>query len=267
MHRHSLRVLALLTMGAMILGGCGRTNSQIWDEYDWANPDSGVKDSFVPPYDGYTPPPKDGYVRPDTWFDGPNIPDTLPPPSDGPIWPDFWPPPPDMPQPPDFPIWPDFWPPPPPPTDMGTYAPDLVITDFVASVNNNTVEYVVAVCNFGNFPSDGYFVDIYYNRNTPPGIGEFGDTYTMFQPLAPGDCNKVPFTRNATPAGTYLSWAQVDADGNVGESDENNNVAGPLKVQVAGTQIKDPDLVISNFNWTLQGGSSVRYSVNICNQG
>ncbi|MCA9672669.1 MAG: hypothetical protein KC503_44045 [Myxococcales bacterium] len=133
----------------------------------------------------------------------------------------------------------DGGPPPPPPFDGGPPPPppfraDLVITQLRASVAGSTVRYDMTLCNVGASPATNFFVDLYYNRPAQPRTNDFGDDFRRFNALGPGSCVQVPFTRNNTPAGSYTSWAQVDADGNVPESNESNNIPPPVFVTVGG---------------------------------
>ena len=149
--------------------------------------------------------------------------------------------------------------------------PDLTITSFKATVQGSNVTYTITTCNQGKGASGNFFVDLYYDRTSPPGLQEFGDQYNSYGAgLAPGACNNTTFTRANTPAGSYSSWAQVDADGIVAESVESNNVAGPIKVTVSSPPPpKGPDLVIQSMTATVYGTTSVtvRYQMVICNIG
>ena len=157
--------------------------------------------------------------------------------------------------------------PPPPPLQ-----PDLVVKDFKAVVSGATVTYTVEACNQGQGQSGNFFVDLYYDRQNAPTLQDFGDQYdNKSGGLAPGACVTTTFTRANTPSGTYTSWAQVDADGIVAESNESNNIAGPTTVVVVGPPPPPPgaDLVIQNVQTQIYGYTSitVRYQIQICNNG
>ncbi|MFZ5785131.1 MAG: CARDB domain-containing protein [Acidobacteriota bacterium] len=207
----------------------------------------------------------------------PGRPDVYPPPGDfrpppGDFWPpppgDFWPPPP----PGDF--WPppppgDFWPPP-PPGDFGPppALPDLVVSSFTAKVTGTTVTYSVVTCNKGQGSAGSFYVDVYYNRSAAPGVGDFGELYQDYPGLAAGACLTTTLTRTGTPSGSYASWAQVDADGVIGESIEVNNVSGPVQVVVGGPPPAGIDLVLTSLKATVSGTiASVTYQMQVCNQG
>lgn len=147
--------------------------------------------------------------------------------------------------------------------------PDLVVK-FSASVSGDTIKYVIDACNLGAGPAGPYFVDVYYDRPNPPALQQFGDQFQQYPGLAPGACQQTVLSRSGTPAGTYTSWAQVDADGQVSESNETNNVGGPIKLTVQGPPPPvGPDLVISTVTTSVTGTTlaTVRYLINICNKG
>ncbi|MBI5478540.1 MAG: hypothetical protein HY906_06795 [Deltaproteobacteria bacterium] len=144
------------------------------------------------------------------------------------------------------------------------YLPDLVVSSFTAQVAGSTVTYRVSVCNQGNVASGGFYVDVYYDEIQAPPPWQFGDDFQPVAGLQPLQCRDLTFTRSATPNGTYQSWAQVDADNFVTESNEGNNVAGPIEVEV--TPSPQPDLVIAGFSANV-AGTTVTYQVTVCNQG
>jgi subtilase family serine protease len=142
--------------------------------------------------------------------------------------------------------------------------PDLTVVSFTAQVSGSTVAYKATVCNQGNAASQGFYLDLYYDRPQRPAMWDFGDDYQPVAALPPLACQDVTFTRQGTPDGTYASWLQADADNYVAEANEDNNVAGPVTVTVA--PAPRADLVISSFTAAVSGGT-VDYKVTVCNQG
>ncbi len=136
--------------------------------------------------------------------------------------------------------------------------PDLVISSFTAKVSGSTVTYTAQACNNGKGVSSNFYVDVYYDRSTAPGVQQFGNQYKSYNSLAAGACVTATFTRSNAPAGTYTSWAQADADGAVAETDTT-----PPPPPLA------PDLQITNTQINLYGSFSVtvRYRFTICNKG
>lgn len=149
-------------------------------------------------------------------------------------------------------------------------APDLTIKDFSYQVygsSTTTVSYRFTVCNNGSLPSPTTQLYVYYDRSAAPKVGELGDKYTTVYTLQPGQCQQRSISRSGTPPGTFTSWGQIDPQNSVAESNEGNNVAGPLTVNTGGSQ--NADLTIKSFT-AQTGGSSfpyVRYNIEVCNVG
>jgi subtilase family serine protease len=146
--------------------------------------------------------------------------------------------------------------------------PDLRVTGLKASVAGSTVTYSAIICNGGSTATGTYFVDLYYNRSAPPQTSQFGDAFKQQSSLGPGVCTPVSFTRTNTSPGAYRSWIQLDADTQVTESDETNNVDGPITVTVTAPP-RGPDLTIRSIDVRLYGTTTttVSYSIRICNDG
>jgi subtilase family serine protease len=144
-----------------------------------------------------------------------------------------------------------------------------VISGFTATVTGSTVNYSVVACNKGQAAAGAFYVDVYYDRPTAPGVGDFGELYQDYPGLAAGACITAKLTRAGAPSGTQTSWAQVDADGVISESSESNNLSGPIKVVVGGPPPTGVDLVLTSFKATVSGSTtaSVTYQMQICNQG
>ena len=141
--------------------------------------------------------------------------------------------------------------------------PDLVVSSFSASVSNTTVTYTVTICNNGGGTSQSFYLDLYYDRTTPPTCSTTPDEYTAISGLGAGACTTETFTRSNAPNGTYTGWARVDGLCSVTESNENNNNAStPYSVGV----LQQPDLVVSSLT-TSVSGTTVTYTVMICNNG
>lgn len=149
--------------------------------------------------------------------------------------------------------------------------PDLTITDLKASVASSTVTYTITTCNKGQADANGFYIDLYYDRTTAPSPKQYGARFTQIKtPLKPNACITVSFTRNNTPKGVYTSWAQVDSDEYIDESNESNNVFGPVKVSVSGAPPPPlPDLTIKKMSAYVYGTyiTMVRYTLEVCNIG
>lgn len=149
-----------------------------------------------------------------------------------------------------------------------TQEPDLVISSIkITQVTKltTTVNYEINICNKGLVSSPSSQVHVYYDRLVAPKQGESGDKLATLTSINPGSCISTRISRTGTPPGTYSSWAQVDPYNNVAESNEANNVYGPLKVDV--TNPTNADLKITRFDASLSGTSTVIYRFEICNVG
>ena len=142
---------------------------------------------------------------------------------------------------------------------------DLAINQLKASVKGTTVTYSFTVCNLGQLPGGGFEVALYHNSKTAPMPKQTGNAVLPVPTgLGGGICAPLTMQRHNTPPGSYASWIQVDAKAQVAESDESNNVAGPVAVTIPGPT--QPDLMIKSFTAKLVGADVV-YDVELCNIG
>jgi subtilase family serine protease len=116
--------------------------------------------------------------------------------------------------------------------------PDLDITSFTASNPSpepgSTITYQVVVKNIGQVSSAVWTqLDLYVNRQFPPGTGLPGDLTASVPPLLPGESTVVPLQVTSAVAGEWLSYAQADPFNVLEEATpggEDNNTAGPVAV-------------------------------------
>lgn len=140
---------------------------------------------------------------------------------------------------------------------------DLRISSFNAQVSfNGFVYYYATICNVGGSYAASSNLGIYYNRTTAPTPSSTISYSTYVPALAPGACTSRTVSRLLS-GGTYRSWAYIDRLRRVPESNENNNVGGPVTFTVQGGQ---SDLRILNFIG-YQSGSRVIYQATVCNNG
>ena len=144
--------------------------------------------------------------------------------------------------------------------------PDLAVSWLGAKASGDVVTYTVRVCNKGAAAATAFYVDVYFNRATAPPPKAYGQVFAQQPGLGQSKCVDVTLTRNNAPAGTFKSWARVDTDGAVAESDEGNNVSGPVSVKVEASL---PDLVpYSMMAWKKgQTKITVFYRISVCNKG
>ena len=145
----------------------------------------------------------------------------------------------------------------------GTGKADLVVTGIKTTMTSSGyLYYYVTVCNKGTGASGYSYVDVYYNRSSAPPAYLKGDRSIYVQALSPGACT-TRTTYAQLPSGYFSSWARADRANQVAESNENNNVYGPVKVAVTGK----PDLVVTQFTAFATPASMVIYQARVCNIG
>ena len=149
-------------------------------------------------------------------------------------------------------------------TIAGTGKPDLYISSVSATQTTGYVYYYVTLCNKGTAMAGLTNLDLYYNRSSAPPTSLAGNTKTTTSVLNPGACQ----TRTmyaGLPGGTYTSWIRVDRTNVVYETNENNNLYGPLTVKVSGTG--KPDLQITGVSFASSPTGYHYYYVTLCNKG
>jgi hypothetical protein len=121
--------------------------------------------------------------------------------------------------------------------------PDLIITEIhpdTIYVNfGEPIEVRVTVTNQGSDDAGGFYVDVYKNLDTVPKL-VFGDIYMHVSGLPAGASTNVVLEVTYYAAGEYKLWAQVDLDKSVDESNEGNNIYGPVSVFTSPTPSSTP---------------------------
>ena len=111
--------------------------------------------------------------------------------------------------------------------------PDLFVERFESRVANSDIDYRVRVCNKGTLAVGKFFVDLYYHRpEVLPVFGDPGDEAKSAEGLGPGACTDFFFKKTASAAGSFVSYALIDADEFISEPDEANNLSQSLGVSV-----------------------------------
>ncbi len=148
--------------------------------------------------------------------------------------------------------------------------PDLLIQSVAISPTsfwpNETATVTVTVKNQGVDPAGSFYVDIYKNRATAPTTYLVGDTYCSISGLAAGATTTCVQSVSYSAAGTNYLWAQVDTDQTIAESNETNNVYGPVTVNV----VNPPDLTIQSMTLSPASpliNSNATVTVTVKNQG
>jgi hypothetical protein len=114
--------------------------------------------------------------------------------------------------------------------------PDLTVDKVNVSpskpVAGETVNVKVTVGNVGNSAAGPFVVDAYKDLQNPPDPHQAGDFSCGLSGLAAGATAQCAGTVSYSNDGSFDLWAQVDTDEEVAESDEQNNVSGPHKVDI-----------------------------------
>lgn len=112
------------------------------------------------------------------------------------------------------------------------YFADLQISNTLWSNQNpyigDEISVDVTITNNGTDVSSLCDLELFYNPVSPPSVGDTGDKSVSIAALGIGDSDT--FTISNIPsevAETWSSYLVIDADDDVTESDETNNVYGP----------------------------------------
>jgi hypothetical protein len=107
---------------------------------------------------------------------------------------------------------------------------DLSIDFFDTAVNSDgTRSFFIDVTNNGSDVIPYFFVDLYPNQENPPEVGTDGSQYIAVEDLAPGETAWADFIYQGE-CSDCTSWCMVDSLNFLIESNEENNIAGPLSI-------------------------------------
>lgn len=144
--------------------------------------------------------------------------------------------------------------------------PNLVVSAVTPVVSGNDATFVVAVTNNGSGLADSAFVDVFFDSGEPE-EGELGETYAFVGALGAGDTVQVSLTVPDVGPGDHEVWFYADVDDWIEETNEDDNVFGPLSIDIdAPVVASGPDLVVTQFVGTSDGDFSF-YTVAITNVG
>ncbi len=111
----------------------------------------------------------------------------------------------------------------------GGSGPNLEITFFEFLSDATSIAWFVDVTNTGDQDADWFYVDLFIDQSWSPEVYDDGDEYTSIDGIAAGDTDYADFVVE-TACAACLSWVMVDGYDLVAETDESDNVAGPLSV-------------------------------------
>ncbi len=142
--------------------------------------------------------------------------------------------------------------------------PDLRVTGFEAVALGDEILYEVEVANRGTGHAGEFYLYLYLDSASEPSAGDDIQGIGWLPGLAAGERTTTDIDVSGVDTGSYSSWVLLDPDDWVEETDESNNLGGPLEVEVASGG--SPDLVIVDFQG-LTDGDWTLYSVEVANVG
>lgn len=111
----------------------------------------------------------------------------------------------------------------------GSGGPNLEVTYFDWLADSASVYYAVDVTNSGSEDVGEFYVDVFVDRDDAPELYDDGDDFTTVAGLAAGDTEYADFLVS-TGCSYCWSWVMIDGYDYVAETDEDDNVEGPLSV-------------------------------------
>jgi subtilase family serine protease len=147
---------------------------------------------------------------------------------------------------------------------VGSSYADLAVSTFSASVSGTSVTYSATVCNNGASTSSTFSVNVYADRTSAPSCTStaIGSSKSVYG-LSSGSCTSLTFSRSSVASGSHTDYLLVDSSCSVTEDDESNN-SKSTTYTVGSTGY--PDLTVSSVTASVSG-STVTYSVTVCNNG
>ena len=154
--------------------------------------------------------------------------------------------------------------------------PDVFVANVtVTEPGDGTLKYAVQFHNGGGQSvSEDFRVQIYWDSPTQPPFGSLpgpneGKNFDFWSTnggwLPSGGSKTVNFVWTDPPAGAHRTWILVDSDQSLTESDVNNNVLGPLLVDMEPSSSL-PDLTVTSASAEVEG-YTITYTVGVTNNG
>lgn len=112
----------------------------------------------------------------------------------------------------------------------GGSGPNLEITYFDYSATDDTLYFFVDVTNTGGEDVGQFYVDLFLDSASAPVLYDDGDQYTTVESLAAGETAYADFTFESEYCYYCLSYVMIDGYDYVEETDEDDNIDGPLYV-------------------------------------
>ena len=113
--------------------------------------------------------------------------------------------------------------------------PNLKVTYFDFYDYDGTIYYWVYVLNAGGEDSDAFYVDLFYDRTQAPDITETGEQFERVSGLAAGETEYLSFEVDRECDWCW-SWATLDSLEEIDETNEDDNIEGPLTVDTSSSR-------------------------------
>jgi hypothetical protein len=114
-------------------------------------------------------------------------------------------------------------------TEPASALPDLAVTRIDWIADTRDVYFEATIRNLGGAESEGFLFEFFVDRSRMPTAGLTGDVYAWVDPLPAGGSKNLTGLVNRACA-PCKSWAVVDLEGEIDESDESNNLLGSFPV-------------------------------------
>jgi len=146
--------------------------------------------------------------------------------------------------------------------------PDLIVANITTDPVSPTVSVpftlTVTVRNQRTADASSPFrVDWYLDPPSTPSPGEHGDGHWDLPSLAAGVETPLTTRPTITTAGEHALYTQVDTDGAISESNETNNVLGPLTVRVESADTEGPLIETPTFDPTVASDEELLVTASI----
>ena len=124
-----------------------------------------------------------------------------------------------------------------------TEGPNLAIEDFTGKVAGNQITYNMVVRNLGDEVAAGPFrMDLYRDHEGPPNLFEWAEINVTVEELLPGETAPWGYVWEGVDDGTYHSYALVDTDNVIAETEEGDNLAGYLLLHVGAVECPEGEI-------------------------
>ena len=148
--------------------------------------------------------------------------------------------------------------------------PDLIIQSITFSPANPAIgqptDITVTVKNQGDVAIIGTRLHLYINPSDQPPIATTAHTATSFYGLSLGPGSSFTFVRTGqtfASNGPQKVWAWADRDNTVAESDESNNLLGPITIPVgASVDSYEPDNTCAQATLIATNGTQQSHNLN-----